>query len=294
MKKIAFYSSDSGCHRFIQPIIDRLVEKGYICQLYNNWHIDNEADILWFDFADQNLIVASTENREYLKSKKVIARLHAVEYYMGFHHAIDWSCVSDLIFVSDHIRRLCNQEGELPVRQHVIHNGLDLPYLQYQPHENGLVLGYAGNIVPAKGILTMFHYFRELRRHGDYKLKMVGLNRFSARDLEFYKHYTKDLPIEESGEVENIDEWLDGIDYLWQPSNAESFSMIIGEAMAKGVKPLINCFYGADELWPKENIYNDFTSFYDIIKSEYKSSDYREFVEKYSLDKEMEKICQLL
>ncbi len=294
-KKIAFYSSDSGNHRFITPIMDRLTELGYICQLYNNWHIDPDASILWFDFCDQNLISASKENTDFLKSKKVIARLHAVEYYMNFHHAIDWSCVGDLIFVSDHLRRMCNQEGELPVRQHVIHNGLDLPKLGFQNHHNGLVIGYAGNIVPAKGILTMFHYFRELRRwDGDFKLKMVGLNRFGARDLEFYKHYTKDLPIEESGEVSDIDEWLDGIDYLWQPSNAESFSMIIGEAMAKGIKPLINNFYGAEELWPKENIYNDFSSFRAIINAPYESEKYREFVERYSLDKAMEHICKIL
>src|ERR1035437_7887541 len=242
MSSIAFYSADPGNHRFIKPIIDQLTILGYECKLYNNWTFD-DSDILWFDFCDNNLIQATKDDKEYLKKKKVIARLHAVEYYMGFHHQIDRSCVSDLIFVSDHMRRLC---GELPVRTHVIHNGIDIPYLSFHTHENGLTLGYAGNIVETKGILTMFHYFRELRRYGDYKLKMVGLNRLSGRDLEFYNHAKKDLPIEEAGEVSNINDWLDEIDYLWQPSQAESFSLITGEAMAKGVKPLINSFYGAE------------------------------------------------
>ncbi len=291
MSKIAFYSSDSGNHRFIEPIIKRLEEKGYTCQLYNNWHIDTEAEILWFDFCDQNLITASKENADFLKSKKVIARLHAVEYYMGFHHVIDWSTVGDLIFVSEHLRRMC---GNLPVRTHVIHNGIDLDKFTFKERQNGLTLGYAGNIVPAKGILTMFHYFRELRRYGDYKLKMAGLNRFSARDLEFYKHYTKDLSIEEAGETGDINTWLDSVDYLWQPSNAESFSLIVGEAMAKGIKPIINNFYGADELWPIRNIYRDFTEFNLIVKDKYDSLKYRQFVEKYSLDNAMEKICKLL
>lgn len=294
MSKIAFYSSDSGNHRFIEPIIKRLEEKGYACQLYNNWHIDNDASILWFDFCDQNLITASKENAEFLKTKKVIARLHAVEYYMGFHHAIDWLCVSDLIFVSSHMQRMCNADGALMVKQHVIHNGIDLDKFTFKERQNGLTLGYAGNIVPAKGILTMFHYFRELRHYGDYKLKMAGLNRFSARDLEFYKHYTKDLPIEETGETGDINHWLEGVDYLWQPSHAESFSLIIGEAMAKGIKPLINNFYGADELWPTQNIYRDFTEFNLIVKDKYDSTRYRNFVTKYSLDNAMIKICQIL
>lgn len=295
MPKIALYSSDSGNHRFIEPIMNKLTERGYTCQLYNNWHIDPDADILWFDFCDQNLISASKESPELLKSKKVIARLHAVEYYMGFHHAIDWSTVSDLIFVSEHMQRMCNAEGELPVRQHVIHNGIDLDKLDFHYRDNGFVIGYAGNIVPAKGILTMFHYFKELYNKDDrYSLKMVGLNRFSARDLEFYKHITKGLPIEEAGEVPNIDEWLNGIDYLWQPSNAESFSLIVGEAMAKGIKPLINNFYGSEELWPKDLVYSTFTEFENIIKAPYASEEYREFVKRYSLDSVVEKICSIL
>ncbi len=291
MSKIALYSSDSGNHRFITPIMERLEQKGYTCQLYNNWHIDNEAEILWFDFCDQNLIVASKENTDFLKSKKVIARLHAVEYYMGFHHAIDWSCVGDLIFVSDHLRRMC---GELPVKTHVIHNGIDLEKLEFKEHQNGLILGYAGNIVPAKGMIEIYHFLRELRRHGDYKLKMVGLDRISGRDREFIDHIRKDLPVEQNEEVPDINVWLDGIDYLWQPSHAESFSLIVGEAMAKGIKPVINNFYGSTELWPIDNIYQDFTSFCDIIQRPYESRKYRDFVEKYSLDNQMEKICQLL
>jgi glycosyltransferase involved in cell wall biosynthesis len=211
---------------------------------------------------------------------------------MGFHQQIDWSCVSHLIFVSEHLKRLCNVQG---VEQSVIHNGIDLDKLTFRERRKGFTIGYAGNIVQTKGILTMFHYFRELlEKEPWFKLKMVGLNRFAGREGEYYKHYVQDLPIEESGEVSNIDEWFDSIDYLWQPSYAESFSLIVGEAMAKGIKPIINSFYGAEELWPKELIYKDFTGFYNILISSYDSKKYREFVSKYSLDSEMEKINVLL
>jgi len=297
--KISFFSSDPGCHKFLTPIIEHLQSQGHECDLMTGWtHTD--ADVYWFDFTDNNLIVASTEDKELLKSKKVIARLHAVEYYMGFHRAIDWTCVSDLIFVSDHMKRLCNTDAnmafpQLPVRQHVIHNGIDLDKMEFKERENGLTLGYAGNIVPAKGILTMFHYFRELLRHGDYKLKMVGLNRFGGREGEYYKNYVQDLPISESGEVSNINEWLDSINYLIQPSYAESFSFIIGEAMAKGIKPVINSYYGAEELWPEELIYKDFTDFLNIIKAPYESKKYRQFVEeRYSLKDQLTKIDEIL
>jgi glycosyltransferase involved in cell wall biosynthesis len=286
--RIAFYSADPGNHRFIQPIIDRLALEGHECQLYNNWTIDETADVYWFDFCDNNLIVATRENKEELKKKKVIARLHAIEYYMGFHNQIDWSCVDHLIFVSEHMKKMCNVQG---VEQHVIGNGIDLDKLKFKERQKGFVLGYAGNIVPTKGILIMFHYLRELLNYDHrYTLKMVGLSRFHGREGEYYEHYKKGLPITESGEVSNIDEWLDGIDYLWQPSLCESFSLIVGEAMAKGIKPLINNYYGSTQVWPHTLVYKDFTEFYKLVRGPYESNKYREYVSRYSMDSEMEKI----
>jgi len=292
--RIAFYSIDPGCHKFLFPIIEHLEKQGHTCQLYNGWTYD-EAEVLWFDFCDNNLIVASREDKEYLKSKKVIGRLHAVEYYMGFHRQIDWTCVSDLIFVSDHMRRMCNQEGELPVCQHVIHNGIDLDKMEFKERKPGLVLGYAGNIVPTKGMTLMPGYFREITRHGDYKLKMVGLSRMQGREGEFFNHSMQGLPVEMNEEVSDINEWMEGIDYLWQPTLAESFSFIIGEAMAKGIKPVINDFFGSRELWPEELIYHDFTSFLEVINSPYESKKYRQFVEeRYSLKDQLAKIDELI
>ena len=295
MKKFAFFSSDPGCHKFLTPIIEHLQAQGHECDLFTGWtHTD--ATVLWFDFCDNNLIVASTEDKELLKSKKVIARLHAIEYYMGFHHSIDWTCVSDLIFVSEHMKRLCNKDGELPVRQHVIHNGIDMEKMVFKEREAGFTLGYAGNIVPTKGMIPMLSYISELSRLDPrWNLKMVGFSRMNGREGEFYEYQKSRLPIEESGEVSNIDEWLESVNYLFQPSIAESFSFIIGEAMAKGIKPVINDFYGAKELWPEELIYHDFTSFLEVLNSPYESQKYRQFVEeRYSLKDQLTKIDELL
>jgi len=293
--KIAFFSSDPGNHRFIEPIIRKLRGDGIECQLYLNWTIDDSADVYWFDFADNNLIQATAHNKEELKDKTVIARLHAVEYYMNFHQQIDWGCVDHLIFVSEHMKEKC---GKLPVKTHVIHNGIDIDTLEFKDRDpKSCVLGYAGNIVPTKGILTMFHYFKELLNYIPHaQLRMVGLNRFSGREGEYYNYYRNLLgtSIRENPEVDNINTWLDGIDCLWQPSLAESFSLIVGEAMAKGIKPIVNEFSGSRELWPDYSIYNDFSSFKRIIDAPHESKRYREFVEQYSLDNQMKKINEIL
>jgi glycosyltransferase involved in cell wall biosynthesis len=293
--KIAFYSADVGNHRFITPILERLQQKGYECQLYNNWHIDDTADIIFFDFCDNNLISASRDDKEFLKSKKVIARLHAVERYHDFHHQIDWSTVGDLIFVSDHMKRMCNQDGELPVRQHVIHNPINLSEWDYKERSGAKIFSYVGNIVPTKGLLTFLHYFSAVRsKDNSAEFHLAGLSRFHGREGEYWENSKKTIGnIFEEPSNEDINKWLEdkNTDIVVQPSYAESFSLIIAEAMAKGYKVAINNFYGAEELWPKDLIYSNWYEFLKILEAPYESQKYRDWVyQKYNLDDIMKKI----
>lgn len=293
--KIVVFSADPGNHRFILPIIHKWRQQGIEVELYNNYS-PMDCDAYWFDFVDNNLIVASHNYKPDLEKKKVIARLHAVEYYVGHYKNVNWDVVDNLVFVSDHLRQ---KVGKLPVETCVIHNGIDLDTFTFKEREHGFNIAYAGNIVPTKGILIMFHYFKQLlNREPKYRLYMVGLNRFHGREGEYYNHYLKISNFKgrvvESPEIEGISTWLEQMNYLWQPSLAESFSIVVGEAMAKGIKPIINNFDGSTEIWPKELIYKDFDEFYTLLTGEYNSRDYRNFVQRYSLDNQMEEINEII
>lgn len=298
--KITFFSADPGNHRFIQPIIDALALSGHECQLMNNWTI-TDADVYWFDFVDNNLIVASKENKELLKSKKVIARLHAVEAYMGFYRQVDWTCVTDLIYVSEHLKEKCS-DVVYPdnCKIHVIHNGVDLDRFSFAIRNNETHnFGYVGNIVPQKGLLTFLHYFSEVKRTlKDAKFYLAGLSRMHGREGEYWEHLKKTIgDVYEEGPTEDTNKWLDDkkINWLVQPSYAESFSLIIGEAMAKGIKPLINDFWGSRGLWPEDLIYKNFREFAVIMVKKYESQTYRDWVGKrYSLKEQIKKVEEIL
>lgn len=307
MSKIVFFSADPGNHRFIQPIIDKLALKGHECQLIINWTIVEDADVYWFDFCDNNLIVASNENFEHLAKKKVIARLHAVEAYMGFYRSVRWEAVTHLIFVSEHIRLKC-QDIQYPasLQIHVIHNGVDLAKLTYKEHLRdsskyleGWNFGYVGNIVPQKGLLTFLHYFSYVRREWpDAKFYLAGLSRMHGREGEYWEHMKATVGnVFEEGPIEDTNAWLDERQILWlaQPSYAESFSIIIAEAMAKGIKPLINDFVGSRDLWPADLIYTNIQEFCAILEAPYQSRMYRQWVEdRYSLDTQVAKMEELI
>jgi len=303
--KITFYSDDPGNHRFIEPIIEKLKQKGYECELLVNWQ-PTTSEIYFFDFCDNNLISASQENFADLKQKRVIARLHSVEAYLGFYKSINWECVDDLIFVSEHIKRKCsdvNYPASLKIS--VIPNGIPLDKWTFRErnfdasHTLNGNFGYVGNIIPQKGLLTFLHYFSSLKLvRPEIKFYLAGLSRLNGREGEYWEYQKNKIGnIYEEGEISDPNKWLEEKHITWfiQPSYAESFSMVIGEAMACGIKPVINDFWGSRELWPQDLIYSNFPEFLKIIESPYESLRYREFVKKhYSLDDVVNSYEQLL
>ena len=86
---------------------------------------------------------------------------------------------------------------------------------------------------------------------------------------------------------ESLNRFLEDSKYLISTSTLESFSYVIAEAMAKGIKPLIYDWLGARELWPENLIWSDIDELCALIDSEeYASKEYRQYVEShYGLDK---------
>lgn len=305
--KIAFFSSDPGNHHFIQPIIDRLALSGHECQLYNNWTIVEDADVYWFDFTDNNLIAASRDDKEELKKKKVIARLHCIEAYLGFHKQIDWTCVDHLIFVAEHFKRKCS-DIEYPenLKIHVIENGIDLKRFTYRQRgrDSAKLLepwnfAYVGNIVPYKGILSFLHYFATIKaEQPDAKWYLAGLRRMPPREEEYWEHAKKAIGgIYEEEFTGDVNQWLDDrqIHMVVQPSCAESFSFILGEALAKGIKVATNNWVGAEEMWPKDMVYSNYKEFCEILEAPYESARYRKLVEeRYDIDQKVKQVEELL
>jgi len=83
--------------------------------------------------------------------------------------------------------------------------------------------------------------------------------------------YTERVPHEQ------MDDWMDQIDYLMSPSIVESFGYSIAEAMAKGIKPLIRNRPGAiwHETWRTED------DFIGLLNGDYDSQSYRDHIHNF-------------
>jgi hypothetical protein len=89
---------------------------------------------------------------------------------------------------------------------------------------------------------------------------------------------------------------MENINYLLSTSMKECMSLPIAEAMAKGIKPVIHNWWGADQLYPKELCSYSLEGMIDIVKEkEYNSIFYRKHIEdNYDLDKQVDKLNNII
>ncbi len=143
----------------------------------------------------------------------------------------------------------------------------------------------------------------ELAGNGNYVLHIAG--KYQDRILESYINNK----IKEYSLAENVifHDWLDGpkMNELWDSLNyilctsiTESFGYSIAEAMARGIKPVIHDFIGAEKVWDAKYIFGNYSEAVNRIAfngDRYDSKEYREFIEdNYDLKIQVETIKDLL
>ena len=75
----------------------------------------------------------------------------------------------------------------------------------------------------------------------------------------------------------------------------EAYSLIIGEAMAKGIMALTHCFYGAERIWDELYIWNTIDEVCNKMLGAYESLKYYDYIkDKHNLKKVLKKWDTLL
>ena len=260
------------------------------------------ADIVWLEWANEVAIIGTNYNGA--KNKKVIVRLHRYEAFTNYIKQINWNVVDKLILVSSMMGKAIESVhpdvySKIKDKIEIIYNGLDVEKIPFKEREPGYNIAWVAHIHSRKNpMLALQIISRLIKVDSRYKLHVAG--DFQDKMLEIYlKYMVEEMGLENNvifyGWVDDMDEWWEDKNYLLSTSVHESFGYNIAEAMARGIKPVIHNFFGAYELWPKKNIFNTIDEAVEmIISGEYESEKYREFVEKYSLDKQIRQIKEII
>lgn len=316
---IALYDPYGG--KFTQDMQDWWAAHGYDVRYsrYYNPEIVEWADVLWFETCDNNLLSATDPGSAImddaanfqpwdlhdhdLSNKKVIVRPIDIEVWQGHHNAAKWDVVDDVIFIADHIREIAN-EHELPgrkedLRVHMIPHSVNPDRWTYKDREKGFNIAVVSERWITKGTSEILQIALKLKQIDPrYKITWLGQRsdytwEHAYRD-EFVEHH--DLNLEFVNIVDNVDEFLEDKNYLLHASHKEAFSAATAEAMAKGIKPVLHRFYGADTLWPGMTWDSIDQAVQMIVEDKYDSASYKQYLidHEYTTDQMMRRIDKII
>lgn len=293
--KIAMHSS-AGL-KFMQDIKDHWEGKGH--QVFYepgaNPALAEECDLTYIDFLDNNFYCLwnglagdheAADWKPYPK-KRVVVRAIDIDIWMGRHRDPRiWSYMDDIIVISPFYKRMVQEEGNPPEgKLHLIRPGVDLTKFTYREKPNTYKIALVtGNLWEAKAAWEGIRLVDLLRKQTgkDWTLHIRGQHIAPEWHRVAYEHLIHTLKLRDKvfiyPEVPNMNDWYDDKDFTLVTSYKEAFSYAAAEGMAKGLKPVINNFFGADEVWPKEYLYDNFDEALRMFTEPIMSEDYRNVI----------------
>ena len=321
--KIALF--DPYYKKFTDGMIKWWEANGYEvkCERYYNPKLVNEwADIVWFDTCDNNIASATNpgeaimaDDANYmpwdlqdmdLRGKKIICRPIDIEVWQGHYAAAHWGLVNDIIFIAPHIMELMPPDQLVgmheDVKMHYIPHSVDLDKYRFAKREPGFDIAVVSERWMSKGVDYILQIALKLKQIDPrYKIHWLGKRSDYPWELQYFDDFVQhnDLNIEFTNWLDGdnpVDEFLEDKNYLLHGSHKEAFSMATAEAMAKGIKPVIHRFYGADALWPGMTWSSIDEAIEMITEDKYDSESYRQYLinHGYTLPQMMERIDLIL
>jgi glycosyltransferase involved in cell wall biosynthesis len=282
MAKINIWDSWNG--KFSNAIKEHWISLGHEVQF--NPHYDTPADIGFFYTSDNATQVGVRE----CVAKKIYVQCVDIEVWGGQAAGVDWSKVTGAIFMVDHIRKMVDTKG---VPTAIIQPGIDLTKFTLAPLDRftdpirriAYVVG-DNRIWDVKRFdiaLQLLYDVRKLKPELIWQLCVRGTYSTHVQYNAYCKHLIKELKLEDfivwSDRVDDMNKYLDDKHYFVLPSTKEVFSYATGEAMAKGIKPVIGNWQSARETWG-QYVNNSYMEMLErLTEDKYEPETYRKFVE---------------
>lgn len=311
--------------KFCQDMKDWWESKGHKVeyQRYYNPQLANEwADVIWFDTCDNNIASATNpgsaiidDDANYmpwdlhqmdLTNKKVIVRPIDIEVWQGHQAAAKWDVVDDVIFIADHIRKVADTDAFPSLTDktkfYTIPCGVNLNRYSFAERKPGFDIAVVSEKWSSKGTHEILQVALKLKQiDSRYKIHWLGQRSDSNWEYAYFDEFIEHhgLNIEFTNILLDgitVDDFLEGKNYLLHGSIKEGFSYATAEAMAKGIKPVIHRFFGADDLWPGMTWDSIDQAIEMLTNDEYDSSSYRQYLidHRYILPLMMEDLDKII
>jgi len=288
--KILIFDSWKG--KFSLPIKEHWESLGHEVLFHPTWDKLPEADLVYFYQADNGLVEFTTQEALWGAVKcPVYAGCIDIEVWAGQATAVQWSKVTGVTFIAEHIANMVLPKINPPPKVALIKPGINLDKFTLkkpEPHGPPIKLAYVvgdKRIWDVKRFDICLMLLRDLLDTTGYEWQLYVRGTYSTHEQynDYCEHLLDNLGLRENviwtERVEDMNEWLEDKDFFLLPSTKEAFSYATAEAMAKGIKPIIGNWRSADINWKPFYCKTIGQMFSRILESNYDPQAYRKFIE---------------
>jgi glycosyltransferase involved in cell wall biosynthesis len=223
-----------------------------------------------------------------------VVYIRRFEYYTNLIEQVDWSKVGAVIMVNDFLAD--GFKKRTGVKPHVVYNSVDPDEWTFKEREPGSNIAWVGFVNQKKNLPLALQIMHELPR--DYVLHVAG-DFQDAQSMDYAVHMANLMGIKVNfyGQIraEHMDAWLEDKSYLLNTSISEGCPNSVLEAMAKGIKPVVHNWPGAEQQFrPFYPFYNIRIAVGDIRRGDYDSNEYRSDVIKTFGSSNYTKVRQII
>lgn len=234
-------------------------------------------DFVFVEWADKNAWMASYRRLPV----PLVVRLNTYEQFTDFPAKINWKNVDKILHNSQHVADFVDASFLPSCPTTVIPSAIDINKWKFKKRQNVTRpnVSVVGELDAKKGIQLLLQvmsqwtsaFFHVRGRFYDGRYVML-VNDYieKAKLTDRVRFYFERVP--------DMDAWLEDKDYHLSCSPYEGHPYNVTEAMAKGIKPLIFSFSGAETLFPRDCLWVTLKDLRDVINGNYNSESYRQWV----------------
>jgi len=257
------------------------------------------ADLIFIDFMDGNFYTYfngptgehDTSDWKPYPKKRIAVRVIDIDYHQHRHEDPRiYTYLDDLIVINkfyyDKVKEETSpySDGKL----HLIPMGVDLNEFPFVKKERGYKIAcVTGNLWEAKDGYGAIRIFQEVNRL--YPDKPWELHIRGQYIPPTWKEWSYEHLIDVTGLRDRIfivpqqakmSAFYQDKDYTLVTSHKEAFSFAAAEGMAMGLKPVINNFFGSDDIWPSKYRFSSIHEACEMIgEGEWNPEEYRQYIQ---------------
>ncbi len=208
---------------------------------------------------------------------ELIVFVRRYEFFTPWIDQINWKNVHKVVFVNGFLAD--EFEKRTGVKHSVIYNSVCLDDWTFKERDHGRRIGIVGWVNQKKNLPLAMQILAELP--SGYELHVAG----GIQDpttivylVEMAKTINRKIHFYGRIPHENMDKWMDDIDYILSCAISEGCPNNVLEAMAKGIKPIIHSWPGARFQFPEDLIFDSVSEAVNIIRSNYNSYRYKDII----------------